>query len=230
VYSRHYGAAANYSAYTVIAASAKNNVWVLGGTNLGTGGYAPTGQPVAVHWNGKVWSVAKHLPGNGGEVTGITALSATNVWVFGGGGVIGGISTWHFNGKTWQAATPKVLSGARFRGISAFSGSDVWTSTDSRSNNLWRYNGKAWARVTLPWKVRASVPFADGRSGLRLFAYSGTGQAYLVDRSPRGVWTRTSFPVPGSFTSVPGTTSWLAVGEKQAKPGGDAVVWADGSL
>jgi hypothetical protein len=274
VYSAHYGAAANFSRYDAAVISGANNAWVLGGTDVGYG-YAPTGKPVAVHWNGKVWrqypmpgqatgeiyyassdsardtwavtqnsayvlhwdgthwSVAKHLPANGGEVTGITAISPTDVWVFGGGGAIGGIGTWHYNGRTWQFVTAKALSGLSFRDIAAFSSTDVWAGAASAARSaLMHYNGKTWARVVLPWRIDVTVLLQDGHGGLWFTGYSSTGQRYLVHRAAKGAWTRTAIPasVPGAIELVPGTAAALSIGGKAAGPGSNAVIWAYGKI
>jgi hypothetical protein len=321
VYNHHWGAAANNSAYLAGLALSANDAWVLGGSNLGGGGYAPTGTPVAAHWNGKAWggdalpkqatgyvvaasatspsdiwavteysayvlhfngrhwSVPAHLPDTFEQVTGITAISPADAWVFGGGGAIGGIGTWHydgktwqksqggtaqgleyasaisskdiwgvggrlspasaivrFNGKTWQPVTAKALSGLQFEAIAAFSDKDVWAQIASpvagTAPGLIHYNGKMWARFTLPFKVHVGVPVPDGHGGLWFTGFTGTGQRYIIHRSAAGKWTRTAIPafVTGAIAHIPGTASAWAFGHKAAGPGNDAVIWADGEV
>lgn len=58
-----------------VSAPSASDIWAI--TFLG--GYI-------LHWNGAHWSLSKHLTG-AGELTGVTAFSAKNVWVFGGGRV-----------------------------------------------------------------------------------------------------------------------------------------------
>jgi hypothetical protein len=198
VYSAHYGAAANLSRYDGAVISGANNAWVLGGTDGGYG-YAPSGKPVAVHWDGKAWrqypmprqatgeiyyassdsardtwavtqysayvlhwngthwSVAKHLPPNG-EVTGITAISPADVWVFGGGGTIGGIGTWHYNGKTWQQW--KGSAAGLERG-SAVSAKDIWAVGGALApgSAIEHFNGRTWQFVTA--KALSGLSFRD---------------------------------------------------------------------
>jgi hypothetical protein len=97
-----------------------------------------------LHWNG-AWSVAKKLSGSG-QLTGVTAFSTSNVWVFGGGGFIGGLGTWHYNGKTWKQMTGNA-SGLDH--ASALSPSNIWAigGISAPQNAIMHYNGTTWAQV-----------------------------------------------------------------------------------
>jgi len=61
---------------------------------------------LVLHWNGVRWTVPLRLKQSGyhADFTGVTALSPSNVWVFGGeqNGLtdLVGFGTWHFNGRT----------------------------------------------------------------------------------------------------------------------------------
>src|SRR5690348_16526486 len=63
----------------------------------------------ALHWNGTTWSVAKkwtesQKPAH--ELTGVTAFSPTNVWVFGAPSAdYPGLGTWHLSGTKWTKLT-----------------------------------------------------------------------------------------------------------------------------
>lgn len=95
-----------------------------------------------MHWNG-AWSVATQLPG-AGQLTGITAISSTNVWVFGSGGFTGGLGTWHYNGSTWTQQTGNA-SGIAL--ASALSASNIWavgSDGSSPQDAIVHYNGTAW--------------------------------------------------------------------------------------
>lgn len=99
-----------------------------------------------LHWNGTRWSVSMHLNPHGAQFTGVTAVSPTNVWVFGGGGFTGGLGTWHFNGSTWK----QVTSAAGLENASALSARSIWAigSASAPQDSIWHYNGKAWRQVT----------------------------------------------------------------------------------
>jgi hypothetical protein len=104
----------------------------------------------ALHWNGTSWSVAKTWPEHqlATEITGVTAFSPTNVWVFGAPGASPGIGTWHLRGTTWHKITG--LAGA-ISTASALSRADMWAigaDNVAPDDILLHYNGTAWQQVT----------------------------------------------------------------------------------
>jgi hypothetical protein len=104
----------------------------------------------ALHWDGTTWSVAKTWPEHqlATEITGVTAFSPTDVWVFGGPGANPGIGTWHLRGTTWHKVTG--LAGA-VSTASAISHADMWAiGADSVAPDdiLLHYNGTGWQQVT----------------------------------------------------------------------------------
>lgn len=119
---------------SIIAASAPaaNDIWAVTFQN----GWI-------LHYNGRVWAVAKHVTGQG-EFTGITATSASNVWVFGGGGFEGGLGTWHFDGTKWTHVTTGQAVGLEFG--SALSAKDIWAvgGTQAPQSAIERFNGTSW--------------------------------------------------------------------------------------
>jgi hypothetical protein len=106
----------------------------------------------ALHWDGTSWSVARTFPETQlpRELTGVTAFSATNVWVFGGPGAFPGFGTWHLRGGTWHHVTG--LAGA-ISTASAISRSDMWAiGADSVSPDdiLLHFNGTTWQQLSSP--------------------------------------------------------------------------------
>jgi hypothetical protein len=120
------------------SASAPGNVWAV------------TYQGAVLHFNGSKWAV-KQFKSTGDlprELTGVTALSATNVWVFGGPGATGGLGTWHYNGKTW---TPwKAGHAAGLERASAVSPSSIWAigSATAPYDTIDHFTGKTWGLVS----------------------------------------------------------------------------------
>ena len=104
-----------------------------------------------LHWNGTMWSVAKKFQESGQlaqELTGVTAFSPTNVWVFGAPGENPGLGTWHLRGTTWQKVTGL---GGEISTASAISSADMWAigaDNVSPDDILVRYNGTTWQQVT----------------------------------------------------------------------------------
>jgi hypothetical protein len=117
------------------SASSPSNIWVI--SHLGR---------YALHWNGTKWAVAKRWKATG-QLTGVTALSRTNVWVFGGPGFTNGLGTWHYNGHGWTE------SGGAATGIiraSALSAGNIWAigSAAAAEDSLVHFNGTRWTRVS----------------------------------------------------------------------------------
>lgn len=126
------------------SASSPRDVWAIVGL----------GEDV-VHFNGSHWYVARRFPSTA-ELTGVTALSPADVWLFGAPGFEQGLGTWHFDGRTWT----HVVSGAA-TGIdtaSALSPRDIWAIGSARSpqDSVVHYNGKRWQRVRAPALAGAS--------------------------------------------------------------------------
>ena len=115
------------------SAPAPTNVWAAG----------QYGRYV-LHWTGRRWLVAgvwRH-----GQITGMTAISATDVWVFGttisGSRVLG---SWHFDGSTWSQVHGPGRSIYR---ASAASRRDIWAIGASPQGDLiLRYDGRSWRPV-----------------------------------------------------------------------------------
>jgi hypothetical protein len=121
---------------TAVSAPAANDIWAI----TGASGWI-------LHYDGHVWRVAKHITGFG-QLTGVTAVSPTNVWVFGGPGADPGLGTWHYNGKTWAHLTTGSAWG--LESASAVSARDIWAvgSTVSPGSSIDRFNGSAWTQVS----------------------------------------------------------------------------------
>jgi hypothetical protein len=97
-----------------------------------------------VHWNGQHWILARRW--SHGIITGLTAVSARDVWVF--GTTAAGVredGTWHFDGQSWQRA-PGLADGI-YR-ASAISRTSIWAlSADGGSNIVLRLEGSKWHQV-----------------------------------------------------------------------------------
>jgi hypothetical protein len=97
------------------------------------------------------------------------------------------------------------------------------------------FNGTQWTRFELPWKVDVYDIAADGQGGLWLNALEATttvNHAFVVHRTAAGRWSRTAI---GTFlqdlTLVPGSTSlWGVGGTPTTGTGGNAVIWAYGTI
>ena len=104
-----------------------------------------------LHWDGTTWAVARQWAPGGIplQLTGVTAFSAKNVWVFGAGGSGPGLGTWHLHGTTWTQVTG-VAGG--ITEASAVSATDMWAigASSAPQDTIVHYNGSAWTPVTDP--------------------------------------------------------------------------------
>jgi hypothetical protein len=160
-------------AISAASAPAANDIWAVSGL----GGYV-------LHYNGSAWSVARRWhPAIFEEITGVTALSPTDVWLFGPAGGWPGVGTWHLHGRTWT----RVTTGAsrEVETASALSPRDIWALGDCGGPcfHVLHYNGTAWRRVTSP--ALNGVQFAD-----------------ILALSPADVWASGTLPSSGRVASV----------------------------
>jgi hypothetical protein len=156
------------------SAPAGNDIWAVSAL----GGYV-------LHYNGSTWSVVKRWhPAFYQEITGVTALSPTDVWVFGPAGSWPGVGTWHLHRHIWT----RVTTGAsgEVATASALSPRNMWGLGDCGGpcNVVLHYNGTAWRRVTS-------------------LALDGMQFAHILALSPTDVW------VSGSSYSSRRDVAWL---------------------
>jgi hypothetical protein len=150
------------------AATSPDNIWAVGDVSPLHG---PT-QALIDHWNGRRWTNVPGPPKNRYPLSGVAALSATNVWAVGETGVTtstgGGLHTLtiHWNGKTWKrvpSPSPTAASSANFTdtlaAVAGTSASNVWAvgQYDPDANGIrgsrslvLHWNGSRWKQVPTP--------------------------------------------------------------------------------
>ena len=116
---------------TSISALSANDIWTVGGTV-----WFPAGiqHQIIEHWNGKVWSI---IPSPNPSVytnpTGVTAISANNVWAVGDGGIE------HWNGKEWSIVPNPA--GGTLEAVTAISANNIWAVGTLAEH----WNGSSWS-------------------------------------------------------------------------------------
>lgn len=174
-------------AITSVSAPAANDIWAV----TGAGGWI-------VHYDGRAWRVSKHITGFG-QLTGVTAFSPTNVWVFGGPGADPGLGTWHFNGTTWTHVTTGLAVG--LVQASAVSARDIWGigSTTGPDDAIERYNGSAWTQVTksLPpgqWGFTGIWASSDKNVWVTANLNSGNSSVWYLLHYNGSTWAKSTLP------------------------------------
>jgi hypothetical protein len=143
------------------------DVWVVGDSNgADTGGLA---QPLIEHWTGGgSWTV---VPGPGieagrqAELTGVSAVSASNIWAVGNyaDGRDGNVLILHWDGASWTRQSVGASAGSFALRVFAPSAGQAW-AVDGKLILHW--DGSGWTPTPLP-----SDP---GLAGLQLFNVTAT--------------------------------------------------------
>jgi len=188
------------------SAPAANDIWAA----------AQYGRYV-LHWNGRGWRMARRWPS--GQITGLTAVSARDVWVFGtaidGSRVVG---TWHFDGTTWRPVTG--AAGSIYR-ASAVSHADIWAiAVSSGAHIIVRYNGSTWSRVR-------TGPALNGIEPQDILAVSNRDVWVAGNAISRTGWPRLELAHWNGFRwsrLANGLSAWA--GRLAPGPGGDVLLTA----
>jgi hypothetical protein len=133
---------------TAVTAVSPTNVWAIGyATDTVNGSFLPY-RTVVEHWDGVRWSlVTAPSPFNHPQLTGVSAVSATDVWAMGSGwnDVATGVPVatpifLHFDGTRWSSVAPPANVGGGdnlLKGVSAVAATgDVWAVGSSPSGAL----------------------------------------------------------------------------------------------
>jgi hypothetical protein len=174
-----------------VSADSSTDAWTVSNE----GGYV-------LHWHSGRWTVAHRWSESGGlprVLTGVTAFSPTNVWVFGGSGAFPGIGTWHLHGHTWTRVTGL---GGNISFASALSPTDMWAvgGINVGEDSIVHYAGGKWHHITRPalrgLQFNAILALSPGNVWAIGSKGGGPGTARLLQLR-RGRWT--SYAPPNGF-------------------------------
>lgn len=137
----------------VVALSA-DNAWAVGYRG-GTQNETPL-ETLILHWDGTNWHqvASPNVPGGANELSGITAISANDIWAVGSAG--GAPLAMHWDGTAWSVVPTGVGSGLsteRFTAISGTASNDIWVVgqgkgffTNRASATIWHWDGTRWTQ------------------------------------------------------------------------------------
>lgn len=173
-----------------VDASGPRNVWAVGYENSGE---KEEGLPVVERWDGSRWRQFK-ISGPD-AVSGVSVVSATNVWLAGHGGV-----SWvaHWNGSRLRTFKP---FGANFtpslRDIAA-AGGTAWIAADNDNEQTMIVRGSTSGKFTTMFRTRGELTAIAVRSG-EVWAVGRTDkQRPLVVRGVGNSWRVIPTPaIPG---------------------------------
>lgn len=174
------------SALLAITAVSANDIWAVGSQNVSDGDVngaltdSLTGRPLIEHWNGVAWRQVRSPSLGGGELDGISGLTARDVWAVGQGGNSPSLVE-HWNGSAWSAVKSPQPSAARLESVAAVSPRNVWAvgTVNNTTALIEHWNGHSWATVRshslsgdlhTVAAVSASDIWAVGQDPVTLFA------------------------------------------------------------
>jgi hypothetical protein len=220
--------------FTAVAASGAGDVWAVGSQGPGRGAVA-----LYEHWNGSAWSA---VPGPGGPLNAVVALSPSDAWAV---GVRGEAEQW--NGTAWNSVAvpdpnPGDTAGNNLTSITAVSASDIWAvgefTNTSFTNSAYaeHYNGSSWTVFILP-QPAVSSPSSPVLHGVTAVASDdvwavgeneevpGVGITTLIEHWNGSAWSIVSSPTPGAFpilsaVAARSSTDVYAVGSNEPSANG----------
>jgi hypothetical protein len=151
-----------------IAAIAPDNAWIVGSSR--SGNYPnDTYQPLMLHWDGTSWhevAGATTPTGSTPQFGGISAVSATDIWVVGTIAEATRVSQElieHRNGTTWQLVPPpqdnSTYHNVTLNSVAAVAANDVWAagsgfftsdgSGSSASGLIEHWDGQKWSYIPI---------------------------------------------------------------------------------
>ncbi|GCE28731.1 hypothetical protein KDA_42150 [Dictyobacter alpinus] len=189
---------------TGITAITAKNAWIVGSSQSGPN-QQETNHTLILHWNGRSWlevAGAQIPAGNDAKLTGISAVSAKDIWIVGN---LVNTTTHapkplieHWNGRNWQLIPSSEdhpsYHTVRLNAVTAVSSHDVWLvgsgffsgdrTVRGTSGLIQHWDGKIWSYTKI------SIP--ESRSNML---------ASIKAISPTNVWAAGSFVNPNSRLS-----------------------------
>jgi hypothetical protein len=178
--------------------------------------------PFFEHWNGQVWSQSGPTPTVSAAqtfITGISALSNTDVWAAGYILNLNGVTpksvsavTFHFDGTEWTEISGAACDCA-FLGVTAIAPDDIWAvgftqngSTLASAPMAQHFNGSNWTLTSVPTPQPQSVEFTtfpnqfqgvaavSSKSVWAVGTYLGNGISADVFHWDGSKWTQENLP------------------------------------
>jgi hypothetical protein len=145
----------NNASFAATAASAANDFWAVGASNLDSSNE----QPLAVHFDGTSWSVVS-TPMLSGRASfdGVAAVASNDAWAVGAQNISStGVAEpliEHWDGTSWSVvSSPKLKQDGTMTAVTAISTNTAWAVgfLDNFSGDLVEHwDGTSWSVVSSP--------------------------------------------------------------------------------
>lgn len=222
-----------------VSADSTRDAWAVGDNFRQTEPGTQEAGTLTLHWNGHARSkIASPKVGTDETaLTGMSALTSTNVWAVGSDATSGGKTLTlilHWNGRAWS----RVVSPNPSRAFSSLTGVHVVTARDAWAVGLYlnlktgrtetllvHWNGRTWTRVRSPnpstagnglfavSATSASDVWAVGGYCTRFCGGTAEVDGSLIMHWNGRAWTRVASPNPGVLQAVSARSSanaWAA--------------------
>jgi len=148
-----------------------NSIAAINSTDVWGAGFSDDpnclcGKTVVEHWNGNSWTrLTTPNPGVADYLTGIAAISATDVWTVGYEWISNFVELpllMHYNGKTWKTFNESQLQFGQVSSVFARATNDVWAvgwtgQLPNVSALALHWNGTSLTRVPFPTEAGGSI-------------------------------------------------------------------------
>jgi len=157
------------------------DLWVLASASLNCSNGFCDNEYFAARWDGTGWSPTPALPAGFTAGSSISADSAADVWVVGGG--TGDAA--HYNGSTWSTFTMPATSGQTALSLHkiAAHGGQAWAVGSTQNNGtthaaVYHWDGSAWSSAAFPvtsdYSDTSSVTYLPGSNTVWIEALDPT--------------------------------------------------------
>jgi len=224
------------SALNAVSAASSTNVWAVGYSQDASF----VRKTLVERWNGKRWQIVASPNPSPYEnrLTGVAALSPTDVWAVGASGQEDQVLVEHWNGTTWSVvSTPSAGSGDNILyGVTAVAANDVWgvgAQAEGTRTLTEHWNGSAWSIVASPnpdagtanddliavSAITGTDVWAVGfSSNYKTLTFQWNGSRWKVVTSPNPSPVRNEL---FGVAAVSGGTVWAVGGQAPANAGQD---------
>ncbi len=136
--------------FTGIATIAANDIWAVGYSHPSNKIDTKT---LIEHWDGTSWSIvpSPNVPSQDNYLSGVTAVSATDIWAVGYVQKHGASLIEHWDGTSWSLVTgPRFAGSLYLNAVAAASATDIWAVGDAYEDHqtgslLEHWNGTKWS-------------------------------------------------------------------------------------
>jgi len=182
------GSGTTYHTLNAVSAVSSNDVWAVGGIGESLDANPSTGKynhSLIMHWDGTQWTrLSSSSSANWDEFTGVSAVSANDVWAV--GEAIRGYNNSlvvHWDGTSWTEHSAPTVLYAGLDDVAALSPTAVWTIG---SRTIYRWDGSSWSTAA---SAPGDLHTIRALSANDIWAGGNVGEATLLMHWDGAMWS-----------------------------------------